>query len=63
MGEPEYIEPTQSSSTMIVGAAGTETFMFQATASGSAMITLDYKRGWETDVAPEKTITLTVEVK
>jgi inhibitor of cysteine peptidase len=63
MGEPEYIEPTQSSSTMIVGAAGTETFMFQGTASGSAIITLDYKRGWETGVAPEKTITITVEVK
>jgi inhibitor of cysteine peptidase len=63
MGEPEYIEPTQSSSTMIVGAAGTETFMFQGTTTGSVTITLDYKRGWETGVAPEKTITLTVEVK
>jgi inhibitor of cysteine peptidase len=63
MGEPEYIEPTQPSSTMIVGAAGTETFMFQGTTAGSATITLDYKRGWETGVAPEKTITLTVEVK
>jgi predicted secreted protein len=24
---------------------------------------LDYKRGWETDVAPEKTITITMQVK
>ena len=63
MGESEYIEPTQSSSTMILGASGTETFMFQGTAAGNATITLDYKRGWETDVAPEKTITITVEVK
>jgi len=63
MGEPEYIEPTPSSSTLIVGAAGTETFMFQGTTTGSATITLDYKRGWETGVAPEKTITLTVVVK
>ena len=63
MGEPEYIEPTQSSSTMILGAPGTETFMFQGTDAGSATITLDYKRPWEKDVAPEKTITITVEVK
>jgi inhibitor of cysteine peptidase len=63
MGEPEYIEPTQSSSTMIVGASGTETFLFQGTDTGSATITLDYKRGWETDAAPEKTITIIVEVK
>ena len=63
MGEPEYVESTQSSSAMIVGAPGIETFMFQGTDAGSATITLDYKRPWETDVAAEKTITITVEVK
>jgi predicted secreted protein len=63
MGEPEYVEPTESGSTMILGAPGTETFMFQGSDAGSATITLDYKRPWEKDVAPEKTITITVEVK
>jgi inhibitor of cysteine peptidase len=63
MGDPKYLAPTESSDTMVLGASGTETFMFQGTAAGSATITLDYKRGWETDVAPEKTITITLEVK
>jgi inhibitor of cysteine peptidase len=63
MGEPQYQEPVSSSSTPIVGAAGTQTFFLQAVESGTATVTLDYKRGWETDVAPDKTITITVEVK
>jgi len=62
MGEPEYTAPAESSTPM-VGAAGAQTFLFQATEIGSTTITLEYKRGWETDVAPEKTITITVEVK
>ena len=62
MGDPVYQEPT-ASTTPIVGAAGTEIFYFQATATGTAKLTLEYKKGWETEVAPEKTITITVEVK
>lgn len=62
MGEPEYIAPADSS-TPIVGAAGKQTFLFQATEIGSTTITLEYKRIWETDVAPEKTITITIEVQ
>jgi inhibitor of cysteine peptidase len=63
MGEPEYLAPTEDSSTMVLGAPGTETFIFQGTDTGNVTLTLEYKRGWETDVAPEKTITITVEVK
>jgi inhibitor of cysteine peptidase len=63
MGEAQYQEPQSSSTTPIVGAAGTETLYFEAVKAGTVTLTLDYKRGWETDVAPEKTITITVEVK
>ncbi len=61
MGEPEYASPTEST-TPVVGAAGTQTFMFQAIETGTTMITLDYKRAWETDVQPEQTVRLTIEV-
>jgi inhibitor of cysteine peptidase len=62
MGEPEYITPAEST-TPIVGAAGQQAFLFQAVESGTTTLTLDYKRAWETDVQPEQTISLTVEVK
>jgi inhibitor of cysteine peptidase len=63
MGEPQYQEPAGSSTTPIVGAAGTETFYFQAVETGTTALTLEYKRSFESNVAPEKTISLTVEVK
>jgi inhibitor of cysteine peptidase len=62
MGEPEYTEPN-SSTTPLVGAAGTQTFFFQGVDTGTATITMDYKRGWETDVAPIQTMTIIVEVQ
>ena len=62
MSEPQYIEPT-GSATPIVGAAGTQTFFFQAVETGTTTVSLDYKRSWETDVQPLQTITLTVEVQ
>jgi predicted secreted protein len=39
-----------------------EALYFEAKGAGTATLTLDYKRGWETDVAPEKTISINVEV-
>jgi inhibitor of cysteine peptidase len=63
MGEPVYQEPKSDSTTPILGAAGMDTFFFQATDIGTATLTLEYKRGWETDATPEKTITITVGVK
>jgi inhibitor of cysteine peptidase len=62
-GEALYQERQSSSTTPVVGAAGTETLYFQALKAGTATLILDYKRGWETDVAPEKNITILVEVK
>ena len=60
MGEPEYHE---SSSTPLPGSPGTQTFFFQATAAGTTTLTLDYKRPFETNVAPEKTVQIMIEVK
>ena len=62
MGEPQMQEPT-TSSTPVVGASGTATLYFQAVKAGTATITLNYQRSWEQGVTPEKTITITVEVK
>ncbi|NJD59371.1 MAG: hypothetical protein C3F13_13540 [Anaerolineales bacterium] len=63
MGEPQYQEPASSSSTPVIGAAGTQTFFFQAAESGLSTLTMEYKRGWETGVTPEKTVTIIVEVQ
>jgi inhibitor of cysteine peptidase len=62
-GDTQSQAPQSSSGTPIMGAAGTETLSFQAISAGTATLILDYKRGWETNVVPEKTITITVEVK
>ncbi len=62
MGEPEYIQPTQSG-TPLVGAPGTQTFFFQAVEQGTATITLDYARSFEANVAPAQTVTIIVEVQ
>jgi inhibitor of cysteine peptidase len=62
MGEPEFTQPTESA-TPVVGAPGTQTYYFQAADTGSTTLTLEYKRGWETNVEPAQTITITVEVQ
>jgi predicted secreted protein len=63
MGEPQYQEPAAASGTPLVGAAGTQTFYFEAAGSGTTTLTLDYLRSFETNVAPEKTVVITIEVK
>ena len=63
MGEPQYQEPASSAGTPLLGASGKQTFFLQAVETGTATVSLEYKRGWETDVASEKTITIMVEVK
>lgn len=62
MGETEYQQET-ASPTPIVGAPETAMLYFQAVKAGTATITLDYKRGFEQDVPPTQTLTITVEVK
>ena len=63
MGEPVYQEPPSNSSTPALGASGTQTFYFQALETGATTLRLDYKRSFETNVAPEKTVRVAVEVK
>ncbi|OGO29258.1 MAG: hypothetical protein A2136_10790 [Chloroflexi bacterium RBG_16_54_11] len=60
-GEAVYKEPDSTGSSL--GAAGTEILYFTALSAGKATITLEYKRSWEAEVAPEKTIMIIVEVK
>jgi predicted secreted protein len=62
-GDPEYIQPASNSSEPVVGAPGTEVLYFKPTSTGSATLTLEYKRGWENNVTPAKIITINVYVK
>jgi inhibitor of cysteine peptidase len=45
-----------------VGAPGEELWTFTAVAEGETEIELEYVRPWETDVAPEETVTIKVTV-
>ncbi len=56
------IEGEENEEGEIVGAPGEELWTFTAVAAGEAEIALEYVRPWETDVAPEKTITFTIKV-
>jgi inhibitor of cysteine peptidase len=46
-----------------LGAPGKIVLQFKAVTQGQTLLHLDYKRSWETDVAPEKTFEVTVVVK
>ncbi|MBN2027679.1 MAG: protease inhibitor I42 family protein [Actinobacteria bacterium] len=46
-----------------LGAPGEEVWTFEAIGEGSTEIELEYVRPWETDAAPEETMTFEVEVK
>jgi inhibitor of cysteine peptidase len=63
MGGPQYQESPSTSGTPIVGAPGMQTFFFQAAEVGTTLLTLDYKRPFESNVAPIDTVTVNVEVK
>jgi inhibitor of cysteine peptidase len=45
------------------GAPGRIVLQFKAVAQGQTLLHLDYKRSWETGVAPEKSFEVTVVVK
>ncbi len=45
------------------GAPGKIVMRFNAVAQGQTLLHLDYKRSWETDVAPDKTFEVSVVVK
>jgi inhibitor of cysteine peptidase len=59
-GEPEYVSEAQGD---VVGAGGTETFRFEAEASGTLQLKLIYHRPFEEGVDPIDTFTVTVEVR
>jgi inhibitor of cysteine peptidase len=59
-GEPEYVSEAEGD---VVGAGGTETFRFEAEASGTLQLTLIYHRPFEEGVDPIDTFTVTVEVR
>ena len=63
MGEPQYQEPPADSGTPTLGAAGKQTFFMQAVETGTVIVSLEYEQSFETDVAAEKTINFTVDVK
>ncbi len=67
-GEPTFVPPTSTSP--VVGAAGTQVFTFVTTDVGMpppgtpavVQVALEYKRGFEPNTPPEKTFKFTVEI-
>ena len=58
VGKPEVTPESD-----LPGAPGKIVLQFKAVAQGQTLLHLDYKRSWETDVAPEKTFEVAVVVK
>ncbi len=56
-------EPTVTPESDLIGAPGKIVLQFKAVTQGQTLLHLDYKRSWETNVAPEKTFEVTVVVK
>ncbi|MFA5129790.1 MAG: protease inhibitor I42 family protein [Patescibacteria group bacterium] len=56
------ISDTNASTSTLIGAGGTETFLFQATATGTGDIVLTYKRAWDTTTPPAKRHTIHVTI-
>lgn len=58
MGEPEFKSNGQR-----VGAGGVTIWRLQATSPGHEGLVLDYRRIWEKEVAPAKTVRYTIIVR
>ena len=61
-GDPVYRGPDDQQ-TPLVGAGGSETFRFTASAAGSTTLRLEYRRPWEKDQPAAQTYTLQVVVR
>jgi len=54
----EYLEPEGD----LVGASGTDVYLFKALKPGTTQIRIEYKRSWEEGVEAERTYTLDIVV-
>jgi len=61
LGEPSY-EPASGPSNA-VGTGGVETWSFLASASGRQDLRFEYRRPWERDAAPARTLMYTIAVR
>lgn len=59
----QYIEPITNNDTPVVGAGGTEEWIFKANQAGTVKVNLSYDRPWEGGEKGVRTIELTVVVK
>ena len=59
----EYLQPTPSGKTPIVGAGGKDLWVFKALAQGNAEISLEYVRAWEKESRPAQTAAFKVVVR
>ncbi len=59
-GAPVMAEKTGP---QLVGAGGTQTWRFRAAKSGTGELRLDYRRPWESEVAPVQTQSWRIEVR
>jgi len=61
VGLPDY-QPETAAGVPRVGAPGHTTFRFRAMQPGTSSIELAYRRPWEADVAPAKTVRFEIAV-
>jgi inhibitor of cysteine peptidase len=61
-GDPVYNAPDEQK-TPLVGAGGSETLRFTASAAGTTTLRLEYRRPWEKDQPAAQTYTLQVVVR
>jgi inhibitor of cysteine peptidase len=60
LGPEVYMTPEDAG---IVGAAGQSTWRYQAYQAGSGRLLMQYRRPWEVEVAPAKTIDCQISVR
>jgi len=59
----ELVDQTFQASSDLIGAGGTETFVFEALRDGETKVTMVYKRPWEQDVLRTKAFVVVVQPK
>lgn len=60
-GEPIYV--TAPASTGALGVGGIETWRFRSVAPGEQRLTFEYRRPFEKELAPARTVTIDVRVR